>query len=987
MKTNKLFIKFIALTACGFHATLLWLFFCFSAFLVHAQSPDIRHFDYNNGMPGSEIYGSFLDRNGFIWFFGDAGLSKYNGYTFKQFSVSNGLPDNTIFELIEDKKGRIWSRTFSGKIAYICNDSVVELPCNTYLTEVILGNAVTSLVCDSNDVVWLGLSQNSGLIQISPPYKKENVKVLNYEFSGRYVVRIENDFVFGSGPKSLTQPLRIFDKENIKANVGYEYPTEQNREIRFLKIDNNKWLIGFDNTVLLFENNKLLKQITVPGYIVSLSYAKHKYWIGLFRGGMFQLDKKFTSGTQLPLFKENTISKVTEDKEGGLWISTIEKGAFYYPDNRITVYTSEDGLADQELACSFKNENLFIAAGKTGKFYKYDHSKFNLVNPLKVENNNLVTYNYFVPLLYNSLIACGSNPFIVNYNKNSINFHPLKTGNVKKAKYLFKEKVLLFTNTHALHFADPSKGDVLCSCRAPQRIHSLEANDTNVIYLGLASGLFKYHLGKISQVVFKDHTIKERVTSISLKDQWIIAGTNGWGIKANNGNKTSFYNENNGLVSNIITCMILINNKLIIGTNKGLQQFVITDEIKCGNQIGIAEGLPSNEIKYLDYFNDTLYVTTSAGLARVPLSLFSEAHFVPEFNEVYVWKDNELLSHEKENVFRTDKSKILIHYNLAYYKNTGKQLFRYRLNDKDKSWIYASGNNIHINGLPKGNYQLTIQYYHKNKGWISSRKQYNFKVEGFFWETWWFILSCIILAMFITFIVVSSYYKKRLLKTKLDADLSNRMASIEMKALRSQMNPHFIFNVLNSIQNYILKQDSINAHRLLGRFAKLIRNILEQSVHDTITVNHEIETLKLYVELECMRMNSGFDYEFETDNQSLEKRIPSMLIQPFVENAIRHGLANKEKNRTLFISIKDFNGEYVTFIIKDNGVGREASKKIKVNSGINRESFGVQITNERIELVKQVYQKDIKVEIIDHISDKNESLGTDVIISIPYITI
>jgi sensor histidine kinase YesM len=112
-----------------------------------------------------------------------------------------------------------------------------------------------------------------------------------------------------------------------------------------------------------------------------------------------------------------------------------------------------------------------------------------------------------------------------------------------------------------------------------------------------------------------------------------------------------------------------------------------------------------------------------------------------------------------------------------------------------------------------------------------------------------------------------------------------------------------------------------------------------------------------------------------------------MLIQPFVENAIRHGLANKENDRTLFISIKDYDKEYVTCIIKDNGIGRVASAKIKANSGIKRESLGMQITEERIELVKQVYQKVIKIVIIDHVNDKNESLGTEVTISIPYITI
>lgn len=743
--------------------------------------------------------------------------------------------------------------------------------------------------------------------------------------------------------------------------------------------------MGINNNILVIENNKLIKQFTVPNQIVSISYANHKYWIGIYRGGIYTMDENFSTIGPNTLFKNYTVSKVTEDKEGGLWITNVEKGTYYYPDNRITVYDTNDGLIEQDLSCSFKNEHLFYAATKTGKFYKYEHSCFKNINPLQIKNENLVAYNCLTPISHNIVLACGSNPFIINDNNGIIHFQPVKKGNLKKAIYLQKNKTVLFTNTNALNFADPTTGDVLYSVKAPQRIHSIEAKDTNTIYLGLAAGLYKYHQGEISQVVFNDHVINERVTSIALKNKWIISGTNGWGIVANNGEKTFIYNEKNGLISNIITSMILTNDKLIIGTDRGLQQFIISDRIKIGNQIGKAEGLPSNEIKYLNYFNDTLYATTSSGLARVPMSLFSEDNNIPEFNDIQVYSNNLLLSENVKSIIPSNKNEILINYNIAYFKNTGKQLFRYKLLDEDRAWIYTSENSIYYNALPKGDYQLTIEYYHKNKGWIKSKKHYQFEVEAFFWETWWFILLCILVVTFVTFLLVSNYYNKRLMKTKLEADLSKRMANIEMKALRSQMNPHFVFNVLNSIQNYILKQDAITAHRLLGRFAKLIRNILEQSVHDTITVQHEIETLKLYVELECMRMNSGFEIEFNIETQLLEEKIPSMLIQPFIENAIRHGLANKETKRVLFISIKDYNNEFLICMIKDNGVGRKASSEFKKSSGIERESLGMQITNERIELVKQVYHKEIKLEIIDLFDNENCSLGTEVIISIPYI--
>lgn len=191
---------------------IVCIFFCFLSSISFSQHQDVRHFDYNNGMPGAEVYGSCLDKNGCIWFFGDAGLSKYNGYNFKQFSVSNGLPDNTIFELIEDKKGRMWTRTFSGKVAYIERDSVINLPCNTYLTKVISGSSITSLVVDNESVVWLGLNQSSKVVKIFPPYQKENVKSIDFGFGGRYVVKVNNDWLFANTSKEQNV-LSFFEKQ------------------------------------------------------------------------------------------------------------------------------------------------------------------------------------------------------------------------------------------------------------------------------------------------------------------------------------------------------------------------------------------------------------------------------------------------------------------------------------------------------------------------------------------------------------------------------------------------------------------------------------------------------------------------------------------------------------------------------------------------------------------------------------------------------
>ncbi|MEL6926165.1 MAG: histidine kinase, partial [Bacteroidota bacterium] len=209
------------------------------------------------------------------------------------------------------------------------------------------------------------------------------------------------------------------------------------------------------------------------------------------------------------------------------------------------------------------------------------------------------------------------------------------------------------------------------------------------------------------------------------------------------------------------------------------------------------------------------------------------------------------------------------------------------------------------------------------------------------------------------------------------------LAEVELKSLQGQMNPHFLFNSLNSIKHFILTNDKFVAADYLTNFSKLVRLILNNSKQKTISLQQELETLKLYLEMEQMRFPQKFKFEIELspalDPEELE--IPPLILQPYVENAIWHGLMHKRdgSNGLIKVAARPVNN-YLYFIIEDNGIGREKAMELRSKSAANRKSYGMQITHARLTMTDQNAQ----VKIIDLKNDAGEATGTRVELRLPY---
>ena len=226
------------------------------------------------------------------------------------------------------------------------------------------------------------------------------------------------------------------------------------------------------------------------------------------------------------------------------------------------------------------------------------------------------------------------------------------------------------------------------------------------------------------------------------------------------------------------------------------------------------------------------------------------------------------------------------------------------------------------------------------------------------------------------------------IQKSLEEDFNQRLIQIEMRALRAQMNPHFIFNVLNSIKLFMVQNDAQTAANYLTKFAKLIRLILNNSKSQMIMMEDELESLKLYIEIENFRFNNKFDYKIQVsdsiDPEFVE--LPPLILQPYVENAIWHGLMHKKDERgLLLIDVKMIEDESIIFTIEDNGIGRKAAAEMKSNTARKTQfkSIGMELTQDRVAMTNQFYGTKASIEVTDLMKDNGEAAGTRVVVKLP----
>jgi hypothetical protein len=434
---------------------------------------------------------------------------------------------------------------------------------------------------------------------------------------------------------------------------------------------------------------------------------------------------------------------------------------------------------------------------------------------------------------------------------------------------------------------------------------------------------------------------------------------------------------------------------------------------------------------YADNIQSLLFAGNSFIRTRSGLVFFGGRHGINYFKpEDFSLQDNPLsvkikaiyttsndtltVEHFNNHSYSYNKGRLSFNVVTPYFFNAEKIEFRYKLKGLNEDWI-SNGNNhiISFSALPDGKYELVVAASTNGKIWYETKQPLVFVVNPPFWKTWWFVLSTGLAIIAILYFlqkrrekILHDKEEEKLQKQKLAAEnlqykleanqsqlavLENerKAATAKLQSMRLQMNPHFLFNALNSIQQMIMTGNEEKATLYLSKFSKLLRMVLTHSDREVVTLKEEIEMLKLYIELEALRFEDTFTYSIDIEKgiDLNDNKVPTLLIQPFVENAIWHGLLHKEGIRSLKIHFSDNQSESLQCVVEDNGIGREAARAFaKKSSQNNHTSKGVSVAEERLKIFNEHNNDSSKLEIDDLKYENGEAAGTKVIITLPNLS-
>jgi hypothetical protein len=436
------------------------------------------------------------------------------------------------------------------------------------------------------------------------------------------------------------------------------------------------------------------------------------------------------------------------------------------------------------------------------------------------------------------------------------------------------------------------------------------------------------------------------------------------------------WNRSSGLASNDLHCISIANDTVWVANSNGVDRLVNGEF----HHFNLLDGMPLKEVNDILVSNGRVYLASHSGLTLLSANAEGQNRIAPKLISNSITIADSSISVSEIPSFHYDQSELKIDLRVLAFRSRGTCKLKYRLKGLDTTWAAQAGNHIEVvyNALPTGNFQLEAVAL--NEDGVPSKEtiEFSFTIKPPFWQTWWFYLL-----VGLTIIgVVSVAFSLRILHIRRKAALEHAVVSSKLTALRSQMNPHFLFNALNSIQELVLSQDTKNAIRYLGTFSGLTRKILENSAKETVRLSEEIDMLNQYLELEKLRFGNTLEISMMVDPEVDQEgiRIPPMLIQPYVENALKHGLLHLQNDRKLNLEFNQ-NNNILEIAITDNGVGRTKAEEIAKQKK-KHQSFSSEATENRLQSMKNAGGGSGSVEVID-LYDDGEAVGTKVIIQIP----
>ncbi|WP_069659408.1 ligand-binding sensor domain-containing protein [Arcticibacter eurypsychrophilus] len=939
-----------------------------SSITVFAETLNFKNYTVKDGLANSNVYSIFQDRKGFIWIATEGGVNRFDGERFELFTMDNGLSDNEVLEIHQDSKGKIWFLTLNGKLSYYWNGKFYNASNDPVLEKTAGQGSYTSFFEDSTHRLWFSTNRNN-ILSIDPGNKvsffssptHSFVNAFLFETLQHQVAALSEHFLFFyKNNKFIKTPLRDYPLSS--KSITHEKTTN---EVYFLSATLLLKLRGKEAIPLA--KIKGLKGLDVGSFLLD----KKEMWIGTMGKGLYHY-KSFDKQPEHYL-NNYTVSHILRDKQGNTWFSTIGNGIFMLPyhSNFIRHFTEADGLAANAINQVYKiNDKLILG---------YNDGNVDLIQQSKIKKFVLHSDHLYNPVQdfffekKSGSFWYGSENSLIEIQKNGEYQHYLN--DPKWVSYALKSFSVSNSNKIAVALASGvyilnknlKKGssypptNLLKSTNFPNRAYCVFYDSSNGLWFSNLQGLHYYKFGKLEALYKKYPLLNQRITDVAeIPGNMIVCSTYGFGVLVlKNFKLIHVITVKNGLSSNICKNLFVEGQAAWVVTGKGISKIKFNSSGYSIANYNSENGLLSNEINDLYVDHDTAYVASNSGL-----TIFKETERAKQLSlpnviirSIEVNKDQITLKEAKDLNYK--QNNITVNFISLDYTHPREVIYSYRL-DKSSPWTETIEKTIEFSALEPGQYCLELRARSMNSAWTLPT-QLVIYISGPYYKSWWFIVAILLMVTLTLFFLIRYYYRVKQNKEKEELLVKSHIISLEQQALQAMMNPHFIFNVMNSIQYFINTKDNTMANQLLTGFARLIRKNLDICTKSYISVEEELSYLKLYLSLEKLRFGEKMSYSIQmnTDIDLQETYIPSMLLQPYVENAIWHGLMPMDNPGEIIVTLTN-NKQELLLIIQDNGVGIDNSINSKSSDHVSR---GMKLTQQRISLLNKFNQDSISISV------------------------
>ncbi len=933
--------------------TITPILFCITLMLVsklYAQQPAYTYYSIREGLPSNDIYNCVEDKKGFLWIATENGVAKFDGKNFKNYSTAQGLPDNDILIVELDSAGVIWVLPFQRSPAYYDEkkDRFINSNSEPELGKIAFGNVNN---CNALLRGGMGFCNSNGGIFI---YKDKKCISFRLEKKGGFIsasriIDLNNNHYLAVSNDSL----RVFYEGKIIKKFVLNRIAKQTAFV-----NNNLYLADSASLIKIAilpdgSTGKVIES-KLPFEIRALDFTGKQISISSGNGNIYFADTASLNFSQQAFSFNSFPRHVTEDNASNTWICTKENGLVRYQQKGILTI-SDEAFQRNFNTVSFLNNQL-AAGTNTGEVFLYNGPYDFKIISLRGGKNYVSWVRKMQTTPQGMYVGSEGGLFLINKNLQKTELFDYKKNIANKDFFVAGDSVLFAGNSTLVARVNLNSLQITDTMR--MRVTALEGLSDKDIYVGSNTGLYKWEgLKDKKNLGSKYPLLSTRVSSLAYNriDQvlWVGLATDSL-VALYNDKVLAVIPLGSKLPGNIARTLYSTKKGLVwVGTNSALGRIEYKlENNKLVYDISVfttADGIAGKQINDIIERNDTIYVATTSGISMVPSSLRFEVPNIPVFI-TNVKINNEDTTIQNEYILDYKQKNITMSFSTADLGSTTERIYEYRINNGN--WNTTMIEKIELYQLGSGIYKVQIRAI--NRDGIPSNKieVVTFKIKTPLKKNPWF-WTMVGLAIG----VIILYFTQRINKVKRERAVQKlltekKLSELELKALKAQINPHFVFNCLNSIKYLNHQKRFAETDIYLDKFSYLLRKTLDFSGLQKISLEEELAYSRNYLELEKLRLGDKLDYEIKLDSkidiQTL--LVPPMLFQPYLENAIKHGIRHLVgKSGHVLIDIKQLDNKIVC-IIADNGVGMDNAKAMNAKDNPKHQSHGTTLQQRRADL-------------------------------------